>query len=88
MEAATAEQILPMVKSDLGIGFVPVDFLQNEDMEKRVILNIKPAIPSRNICILKRKGMSLSVAASELERLIWETETEKRKAGGWADGNT
>ena len=67
---ATADQILPMVKSDLGIGFVPVDFLKKENMENLVILNMKPAIPSRNICILKRKGMSLSVAASELESLL------------------
>lgn len=70
VEAATADQILPMVKSDLGIGFVPVDFLKKENMENLVILNMKPAIPSRNICILKRKGMSLSVAASELESLL------------------
>lgn len=70
VEAATADQILSMVKSDLGIGFVPMDFLEKENMENLVILNIKPDIPARNICLLKRKGISLSIAASELERQI------------------
>lgn len=70
VEAATADQILPMIKSDLGIGFVPMDFLEKENMENLVILNMKPAIPARNICIVKRKGTPLNIAASELEQQI------------------
>ena len=70
VEAATADQILPMIKSDLGIGFVPTDFLEKEDMEHLIILNIKPSIPKRNICILKRKDRALSIATSELEKMI------------------
>lgn len=73
VEAATADQILPMIKSDLGIGFIPTDFLENETMENLVILNMKPPLPPRNICILKRKDLPLSLSASELERLIWQT---------------
>ncbi|MGN0428994.1 MAG: LysR family transcriptional regulator [Acetatifactor sp.] len=68
--ASTSDQILPMVKSDLGIGFVPMDFLEKENMENLAILNMKPDIPARNICLLKRKDISLSIAASELERQI------------------
>lgn len=70
IEAATADQILPMIKSDLGIGFVPTDFLKKENMENLMILNMDPPIPDRNICILKRRDTPLSIAASELERLI------------------
>lgn len=70
VEAATADQILPMVKADLGIGFVPMDFLEKENMENLVVLNMNPAIPTRNICILKRKGIPLSVAASALKQQI------------------
>ena len=70
VEAATADQILPMIKSDLGIGFVPMDFLEKENRENLVILNMVPDIPARNICLLKRRDISLSVAASELERRI------------------
>lgn len=70
VEAATADQILPMIKSDLGIGFVPTEFLEEEQKENLVILNMTPEIPTRRICLLKRKGISLSITASELEKKI------------------
>ena len=73
MEAATSDQILPMVKSDLGIGFVPLDFLEKENMGGLVILDMEPPVPERNICLLKRKGESLSLAAAELEKQIQKT---------------
>lgn len=72
VEAATADQILPMIKSDLGIGFVPTDFLEKEDMEHLIILDMEPPVPKRNICMLKQKGTLLSIAAAELEKLIVE----------------
>ena len=77
VEAATADQILPMIKSDLGIGFVPMDFLEKENRENLVILNMTPDIPTRNICLLKRCDISLSLAASELERQIKDKKKEK-----------
>ena len=70
VEAATADQILPMIKSELGIGFVPTDFLAREDLEKLIILKMEPPIPPRSICMLKRRGTPLSVAAASLERMI------------------
>ena len=70
VEAATADQILPMIKSELGIGFVPTDFLEKEDLERLIILKMEPPIPPRSICMLKRHGAPLSVAAAALERMI------------------
>lgn len=70
VEAATADQIIPMVKSDLGIGFVPAEFLEKEDCSNLVILELANKIPKRNICMLKRKDNTLSIAASELSRMI------------------
>lgn len=81
IEAATADQILPMVKSDLGIGFVPMDFLEKESMERLIILKIEPQIPARNICLLKRKSTPLSVAASELEQRIYQQNVPGRANG-------
>ena len=69
IEAFTADQILPMVAADLGVGFVPEEFLQNEDVN---IIDLKERIPERNIVLIKRKEQPLSVAAKELERLIEE----------------
>ena len=69
IEAFTADQILPMVAADLGVGFVPEEFLQNEDVN---IIDLKEKSPERNIVLIKRKEQPLSVAAKELERLIEE----------------
>ena len=77
VEAATADQILPMIKSDLGIGFVPMDFLEKENRENLVILKMAPEIPARNICLLKRRGISFSIAASELENRIKDKKKEE-----------
>ena len=70
VEAATADQILPMIKSDLGIGFVPLDFLEKENMEHLIILDMLSKVPKRNICMLKQKQTMLSIAAAELEKLL------------------
>ena len=67
-EAATADQILPMVKADLGIGFVPRAFLDGVDGVS-VIETEKP-LPEREIRILKRRDQPLGIAAKELEKLI------------------
>ena len=67
-EAATADQILPMVKADLGIGFVPEEFLNGVEGVLRI--ETEKPLPEREIRIVKRREQPLSVAAKELERLI------------------
>lgn len=68
IEAATADQILPMVRSDLGIGFVPEDFI--EGVNDIFVVKTKEEIPERNICLIKRKGQLLSMAAKEFEKML------------------
>ena len=70
IEAFTADQILPMVEADLGIGFVPTDFLRDSSVVCRI--DLKEKIPERNIVLIQRKDQPLSVAAKELERMIIE----------------
>lgn len=71
VEAATADQILPMVKNDLGIGFVPDEFIEFErDQHNIFVLNLTEEIPPRHICIVKRMDTSLGSAAKELERML------------------
>ena len=67
-EAATADQILPMVKADLGIGFIPREFLSGVDGV--YIIETEKPLPEREIRIVKRHEQTLSIAAKELERLI------------------
>lgn len=68
IEAATADQILPMVKSNLGIGFVPEDFL-NDETENICLLKLKEALPLHSICLL-RCSQPMSAAAKEFERIL------------------
>lgn len=70
IEAATADQILPMVRHNLGIGFVPEEFLDEQNLNSIYKLDLEEQIPSRSICIVTKKGQPLSLAAKELKKMI------------------
>lgn len=71
IEVATADQIIPMVKSDLGVGFVPEDFLDTEALRRDiVVLSPDEPLPRREICLLKRADANPSIAARELEKML------------------
>lgn len=71
VEVATVDQILPLVKINLGVGFVPEIFLENIKDDKSVYsLRLKNKIPPRTICFLKREKFSLNIAAQKLEEMI------------------
>lgn len=74
IEVATTDQILSMVKNDLGIGFVPDFFLSETSRNALRVLEIAPPIPERTICLIERTDRPLSIAAKELERLILLTK--------------
>ena len=74
IEAATADQILPMVKADLGIGFVPAEFLSGT--EGVLVIQTEKPLPEREIRVIKRREQTLSIAARELERLILSASQE------------
>ena len=67
-EAATADQIVPMVKADLGIGFVPEEFL--EGIEGVSVIETENPLPEREIRVVKRREQPLGIAAKEIEKLI------------------
>ena len=68
IEAATADQIVPLVKHGLGIGFVPEQFLDDEK-DVRAISLTEP-LPTREILLVKKKGHSLPLPAKELVGMI------------------
>lgn len=69
IEAATADQILPLVKNDLGIGFVPEAFLENDtEGVRRIFLQVPT--PVRRICLLRRSDRSLRPAARKFLELL------------------
>lgn len=68
IEAATADQIIPLVKHGLGVGFVPEQFLETEE-DVRAISLTKP-LPTREIILVKKKGHTLPQPAKELVDMI------------------
>lgn len=68
IEAFTADQILPMVQADLGIGFVPEEFLREGDGVCRI--RLAEPIPERQIVLIQRKDQPLSLAAKALKQRI------------------
>lgn len=72
IEAATADQILPLVKNNLGIGFVPKSFLNNEAENNIYRINLTENTPERDIILLKRENSTLNIAAGKLYKMILE----------------
>jgi len=68
IEAATADQLIPLIRHNLGVGFVPEDFLKDEKEIYRIPLDTD--LPKRSISLLKKKNHTLSLPARELERMI------------------
>lgn len=76
IEAATADQILPMVRANLGIGFVPEHTASEAaDDGSITILRLQDRPPERTIVLLKRKDTPLSVAAEKLEQILLQYTT-------------
>ena len=71
VEAATTDQILPMVSHDVGIGFVPEEFARHALKANEVFeIKLKADIPARDVCLIKDKKRPLSLASKALENMI------------------
>lgn len=70
IEAATADQLLPLIQHNLGIGFVPEEFLDNTPTDRVYHLPLNIPYPKREIVLVKKRGNALSRPAKELERMI------------------
>ena len=71
IEAATADQILPMVRHGLGIGFVPEQFLEEQPEAAGLFrLTLTEPLPEFAVCYVRRIDHPLSTAARELERML------------------
>ena len=65
-----------MAEAGLGVGIVPEAFIRPSDNVCRIAL--QDPLLLRAVCIVKRKGQPLSVAARELERMLLAAGQQKR----------
>ena len=77
-EVATTDQILPMVKNELGMAFLP-EAMAREAIEKGEIieLSLRESVPQRSVCMVYDRQHPLSAAAKELKsRMRQSASTE------------
>lgn len=78
IEAATADQILPMVRYNLGLGFLPESFVADAIEEKLIFpIALKESIPARKICLVQDQSRPLSAAAHKLKEMLFECSDQK-----------
>ena len=72
-EAATTDQILPLVKNELGLAFLPEEMakeaLQRQDI---VQISLKDKVPKRHVCMVYDSKRPMSIAAQKLKKILLE----------------
>ena len=70
-EAATADQILPLVKCELGLAFSPQPMAAPSLLKKEIVqIPLKDEIPERQICLVYDSQHPMGAAARELKNTI------------------
>ena len=70
IEAATADQLIPLISYNLGVGFVPEELLCQQDGKGLHVLPLTCSLPTREIVLVSNKNAHISPAASELHKMI------------------
>ena len=70
IEASTTDQIILMLKADMGVSFIPEEMLKASDDIHQI--HLLEELPQRHICLIKRKDHTLSIAAKKMEEMIFQ----------------
>lgn len=75
MELATTDMILPAVRHNLGLGFIPAEFADSELKSGQVFeIKVKEKLPERNIILIYDMKYPQSIAAKEFQKFLKEKE--------------
>ena len=73
MELATTDMILPAVRHNLGLGFIPAEFADAELKSGQVFeIKVKEKLPERNIILNYDMEYPQSIAAKEFQKFLKE----------------
>lgn len=71
LEAATTDQILPMVKSNLGLGYIPEIFAGKALSTGEICqISLQETIPLREIYLVENEERPLSITAGALKKML------------------
>ena len=66
-EAATTDQMLTLVRSELGLAFVPEPMTRNALKSREIVqLTLREKIPARSVCLVYDRHRPLNTAAPRL----------------------
>ena len=75
MELATTDMILPAVRHNLGLGFIPAEFADAELKSGQVFeIKVKEKLPERNIILIYDTEYPQSIAAKEFQKFLKERD--------------
>ena len=79
MELATTDMILPAVRHNLGLGFIPAEFADAELKSGQVFeIKVKEKLPERNIILIYDMEYPQSIAAKEFQKFLKESANYKK----------
>ena len=74
IEAATTDQMLTLVRSELGLAFVPEPMARGNLARGRIVqLHLQEAIPPRSVCLVYDRHRPLNTAAREFQQHLLNT---------------
>ena len=74
-EAATTDQMLTLVKSELGLAFVPEPMAKELLARGEIVeLHLQEIIPSRSICLIYDHHRPLNTAARKFQQMLTKAE--------------
>lgn len=77
-EAATTDQVVPLVKSGLGLGYVPQNFAKDALAAGDVFtIQLKEEIPARHVVLVQDGGRVPNAAAREFARMLNSSVTQQ-----------
>ena len=73
------DKILPLVRHELGLAFVPKAMARESIMEREIVqIPLKEEIPKRDICMVLDNQHPLSAAARQLKNMILQAVEEEK----------
>lgn len=86
-EAATTDQMLTLVKSELGLAFVPEPMAKERLARGELVeLHLQEIIPSRSICLVYDHHRPLNTAARKFQQILTKAEPGHSAAPKQAEG--
>lgn len=71
MEAATTDQILPLIEHNLGIGYYPEELAEKAVAHSRVFsIPLKEPLPVRHVCLVWDSARPKSIAAKKMLEVL------------------